>query len=138
MKELSIMVDTSLVQLVGSMCFGIIIGWYVYFINRYRKADIQWSDLATLIGIIGGAAITRLFGESTDLFGAYGIGLAIGFFAYFLTLIILVHASRDNFGYDWFLDGRRKTPPPGYSIPPGTAETTRQMGVNPRDPDAPK
>jgi|WetSurMetagenome_2_1015567.scaffolds.fasta_scaffold246099_1 hypothetical protein len=121
------MVDTSLIQLVGAACFGAIIGWYVYFINRYRKADIQWSDLATLIGIIGGAAITRLFGESTDLFGAYGIGLAVGFFAYFLTLIILVHVSKENFGYDWFLDGRRKTPPSGWSIPPGTAVTVVAM-----------
>lgn len=123
------MVDTSLIQLVGAGCFGAIIGWYVYFINRYRKADIQWSDLATLIGIIGGAAITRLFGESTDLFGAYGIGLAIGFFTYFLTLIILVHISKDSFNYAWFLDGRRKTPPEGWSIPPGTAVTAVAMEV---------
>lgn len=121
------MVETSLIQPIGAACFGMIIGWYVYFINRYRKADVQWSDLATLIGIIGGAAITGLFGEGTDLFGAYGIGLAIGFFGYFLTLIILVHVSKESFKYDWFLDGRRKAPAKDWIIPPGTAVTVSPM-----------
>ncbi len=131
------MVETSLIQLVGAGCFGAIIGWYVYFINRYRKADVQWSDLATLIGIIGGAAVTRLFGEGTDLFGAYGIGLAIGFFAYFLILIILVYVSKDNFKYDWFLDGRRKAPSAGWIIPPGTGTTVAAMDANATDPKNP-
>jgi hypothetical protein len=95
------------IQLVGAGGFGIIIGWYVYYINRYRKADVQFSDLVTVIGIIGGGAILALFPARTDLFGAYGIGLVIGFFGYLLTLILLVRNSK-NFGMDWFLDGRRK------------------------------
>ena len=65
------------------------------------------SDLVALVGILGGAAITALFPARTDLFGAYGIGLFIGFFGYFVSLIILVSKSK-KFGSDWFLDGRRK------------------------------
>jgi hypothetical protein len=48
-----------------------------------------------------------LFPAKTDLFGAYGIGLAVGFFAYFLILLVMVRIS-DRFAVEWFLDGRRK------------------------------
>ncbi len=105
----------SMIQLVGAWCFGALIGWYVYYINRYRKGDVQMSDLVTLIGIIGGGAILTLFQPRTDLFGAYGFGLAVGFFGYFIALIVLVKNSSD-FGVEWFLDGRRKEPPTGYRI----------------------
>ena len=94
-------------QLLGSGGIGVIIGWHVYYINRYRKGDVQLSDLVTLLGILGGGAITALFPARTDLFGAYGIGLFCGFFTYFIVLIFLVGISK-NFGSDWFLDGRRK------------------------------
>lgn len=116
----------SMIQLLGAGFFGVIIGWYVYFINRYRKADVQLSDLVALIGVIGGGAVLALFPARTDLFGAYGIGLAVGFFAYFGVLLYLVYRS-SNFDVDWFLDGRRKKPSPDYIIPPNTAETIRPM-----------
>jgi hypothetical protein len=99
-------------------------------INRYRKGDVQFSDLVTLIGILGGGSILALFKAETDLFGAYGIGLGIGFFGYFFVLLIMVRISK-NFDVDWFLDGRRKSPPPSYVIPAGTAETVRAMDVKP-------
>ena len=95
------------IQIAGAICFGAIIGWYVYYINRYRKGDVQLSDLVTVIGAIGGGAVLALFKQGTDLFGGYGIGLAIGFFGYFIVLIFLVGISK-NFDVDWFLDGRRK------------------------------
>lgn len=94
---------------VGAASFGAIIGWLVYYINRYRKADVQFSDLTTIVGIVGGAGVTSLFGDGDKaLFGAYGIGLFSGFFAYFLALIIMVRNSGGVFGVGWFLDGRRK------------------------------
>lgn len=94
-------------QLIGAAGFGAIIGWYVYYINRYRKDDVQFSDLASVIGIIGGGAILTLFQPQTDLFGAYGIGLFIGFFSYLIVLGLQVRHS-ENFSVDFFLDGRRK------------------------------
>ena len=109
---------TSIVQLIGAGCFGALIGWYVYYINRYRKGDVQLSDLVTVIGVIGGSAVLALFPAGTDLFGAYGIGLAIGFFGYFIVLIFLVGISK-NFDADWFLDGRRKMPDGTVLVPEG-------------------
>ncbi len=107
---------TSRLQLWGAGGFGFLIGWYVYYINRHRKADVQLSDLVTLIGVIGGGAVLALFPARTDLFGAYGLGLFIGFFLYFIVLIFLVGVSK-NFTIDWFLDGRRKVLPPDFYIP---------------------
>lgn len=115
---------TTTVQLLGAGGFGAIIGWYVYFINRYRKADVQIGDLVTVIGVIGGGAVLALFPTGSDLFGAYGIGLFVGFFTYFIALIFMVN-STENFNVDWFLDGRRKEPSGGFYIPEGT----RHAGV---------
>jgi len=122
----------TLVQLLGAGGLGFVIGWYVYYINRYRAGDVQISDVLTLIGAVGGAAVTALFPSRSDLFGAYGIGLFVGFTLYFLILVILVGVS-PNFDADWFLDGRRRTLADGYYIPEGTAVTHRPMGAPPRD-----
>lgn len=101
-------VAASTLQLWGAGGFGVLIGWYVYYINRYRKGDVQLTDLVTLIGVLGGGAVLALFPARTDLFGAYGIGLFAGFFAYFIVLLILIGIS-SKFGVDFLLDGRRKT-----------------------------
>lgn len=93
------------VQLIGAGAFGAVVGWYVYYINRWRKDDVQLSDIVTLLGAIGGAAVLALFPEKSDLFGAYGIGLAAGFFLYFFILVILVNKA-PGFTSAWFLDGR--------------------------------
>jgi len=116
----------SIIQLLGAWGFGALIGWYVYYINRYRKGDLQLSDLVTLVGVLGGGTILTLFPASTDLFGAYGLGLFIGFFSYFIILIILVRRS-ENFNMEWFLDGRRKMPEKPWVIPEEIAQTVRPM-----------
>ena len=122
-------------QLVGAGLFGAVIGWLVYIINRYRKDDVQFSDLVTIIGIIGGGAILTLFPQGTDLFGAYGIGLFGGFFAYFLTLLALVGRSK-AFNSDWFLDGRRRKVGKNEFIPGGTRETVAAMTIGDDDDDS--
>lgn len=100
-------------KITGALAFGVVIGWYVYYVNRYRKGDVQIGDITTIIAAIGGGAVLALFDRNSDIFGAYAIGLAIGFFLYFLVLVILVGVS-DNFDSDWFLDGRRRNPAEGY------------------------
>ena len=120
------MEEASTLQLLGAAGFGALIGWYVYYINRYRKGDVQFSDLVTLIGILGGGAILALFPARTDRFGAYGIGLFAGFFGYFVVLLMLTGLSK-NFGVDWFLDGRRKLPAADEIIPGEIRATVTAM-----------
>ena len=105
--------DATVLQEIGAGAFGAVIGWYVYYINRWRKDDVQLSDIVTLLGAIGGAAILALFPAKSDLFGAYGIGLAIGFFFYFIVLVAIVKKA-DGFTAAWFIDGR------GPKIDPAT------------------
>lgn len=119
--------EATTLQQLGAGGVGFIIGWLVYFINRYRKEDVQFSDLVTLLGIVAGGSVTALFPAKTDLFGAYGLGLFAGFFSYFLVLISLVARSR-NFNSDWFLDGRRKTLAADEFIPEYVRGTTGAMG----------
>jgi hypothetical protein len=109
-------VNATTIQMLGGAGFGALIGWYLYYINRYRKSDVQLTDLVTLVGVLGGGGVLALFPARTDLFGAFGIGLFGGFFGYFVVLIILVAISK-NFESDWFLDGRRKKPEGPYYIP---------------------
>lgn len=118
----------STIQILGAMGFGAILGWYVYYINRYRKTDVQPSDLVTLVGVLGGGAILTLFPASTDLFGAYGIGLFVGLIGYFVALMILVGISH-NFNADWFLDGRRKKPAEPFYILGDQDSGGRPMGA---------
>jgi hypothetical protein len=117
-------------QLGGAAGFGAVIGWYLYFVNRYRKGDVQIGDITTVIGAIGGGAVLALFSKDSDLFGAYGVGLAIGFFGYFVSLMILVGRSK-SFTSDWFLDGRRPNPPEGWGYGADAQQPVRTMDLRP-------
>jgi hypothetical protein len=99
----------STIQMLGAGGFGALIGWYIYYLVRHRTDQVTFSDLGTLIAVIGGGAVLTLFPAKSDLFGAYGVGLFAGFFGYFLFLLVFVIVSGD-FGLNWFLDGRRKLP----------------------------
>lgn len=96
-------------SLVGAFCFGIVIGWVTYRTLR-RSPTTGLSDIATVIGAVGGATVTALFSHETGDFGAYCIGLIIGFFAY------LVIATRKN-APDWM--GSEPHGSPGASITVG-------------------
>jgi hypothetical protein len=67
----------------GALLFGIVVGWIVYRTLVRRVGGAQISDIATVVGAVGGAAVTNLF-NSKHLFGLYSIGLAAGFFAYLI------------------------------------------------------
>ena len=106
----------TLIQILGAVGFGALIGWYVYHINRHRKTDVKLEDLVTLMAVLGSGAVVAIFPARTDLFGAYGIGLFCGFFGYFFLLVLLVSRS-SSFNADWFLDGRRRRMPTDFEMP---------------------
>ncbi|MCA9975044.1 MAG: hypothetical protein KC413_04815, partial [Anaerolineales bacterium] len=72
--------------------------------------------------------ILAIFPAATDLFGAYGIGLFLGFFGYFAILLLMVGKS-DSFHVEWFLDGRKKKPSKGYEIPESARDNVSAMSV---------
>ncbi|GIF17343.1 NhaP-type Na+/H+ or K+/H+ antiporter [Actinoplanes tereljensis] len=77
---------------IGSVCFGLVIGFITYrtLVHTNDKASI--SDLAAVIAAVGGGAVTALFPEGTEAFGYYAIGLAVGVAAY---LGIALKAGKD-------------------------------------------
>jgi zinc transporter ZupT len=76
----------------GAFCFGAVIGWTTYYTMRY-SATHALSDIAVVIGAVGGAAVLALFPVQTTLFAAYGIGLAAGFFVYIGILLLTTLAT---------------------------------------------
>lgn len=68
---------------VGALCFGIVVGWVTYRTLRRSGETASLSHIATVIGAVGGAAVTGLF-DSEYLFAWYSIGLFFGFFLYLL------------------------------------------------------
>jgi len=81
------------VSLSGAFAFGLVIGWVTYRTLR-RTKQTGLSDIATVIGAVGGATVTGLFQKGTDIFGYYGIGLAVGFFLYLIVSVAL--AAKTN------------------------------------------
>jgi O-antigen/teichoic acid export membrane protein len=85
---------------IGAAAFGLVIGWVTYRTLRRSSDAVGLSDIATVIGAVGGAAVTTLFDEG-EVFAFYAVGLAVGFFAYFVIGLILGDSARAN---DWMLD----------------------------------
>ena len=79
---------------IGAICFGLVIGWITYRTLR-RKDGAAVSDIAAVIGAIGGGVVTTLFG-SQELFSWYCIGLAVGFFGYFIVGLIIGKGNGDS------------------------------------------
>lgn len=71
-----------MVLTIGSVCFGLFVG-YITYRTLARTADkTSISDLAAVIGAVGGGAVTTIVKPQTDNFGWYAIGLLTGFIAY--------------------------------------------------------
>jgi hypothetical protein len=84
---------------IGAFCFGVIVGWVTSRTLR-RTTPSGLSDIATVIGAVGGAAITGIYKPSTNAFGYYCIGLLVGFFLYLILAVITSKGSGQPVG-DW-------------------------------------
>jgi uncharacterized membrane protein YeaQ/YmgE (transglycosylase-associated protein family) len=78
-----------MIEITGPVAFGLVVGWITYRTIRRRQGHAALSDIAGVIGAVGGGAITSLFGADTSAFHLYCIGLACGFFGYFITALAL-------------------------------------------------
>ena len=78
----------------GAAFFGAVIGWMVnHVLQRAERVDVKW--LASLIGVIGGGAVTSLFEKGSVLFGAYCVGLGIAFFIRVVSLPLSSAINRE-------------------------------------------
>lgn len=66
----------------GIVCFGLLIGFITYRTLARTTDNASISDLATVIGAVGGGAVTAIVRPQTNLFGWYAIGLLVGFIVY--------------------------------------------------------
>jgi hypothetical protein len=64
----------------GSVIFGIIIGYISWQAIFKNESNLSMKTVATFIGVVGGAGITTLFPDKSNLFDSYCIGLGCGFF----------------------------------------------------------
>jgi uncharacterized membrane protein YeaQ/YmgE (transglycosylase-associated protein family) len=85
------------VNTVGAFCFGLIIGWVTYRTLRRTGETVAVSNIASVVGAVGGAAVTGMF--KGNLFGWYCIGLAVGFFGYLILAATLLR------NVSWLGDG---------------------------------
>ncbi|HEV2444154.1 MAG TPA: hypothetical protein VGT07_16640 [Steroidobacteraceae bacterium] len=82
----------------GAVCFGLVVGWVTYRTLRRTADTVGLSNIASVIGAVGGAAVTALF-STKELFAWYSIGLAVGFFLYLITGATIFK------NVDWLGDG---------------------------------
>ncbi len=75
---------------IGAICFGAVVGWICYRTLRHKNAAAL-SDIATVIGVVGGGAVSTRFSGTT--FGWYSVGLAAGFFLYFVIALFIAPAK---------------------------------------------
>ncbi|MFI8520048.1 hypothetical protein ACIGEZ_19795 [Streptomyces sp. NPDC085481] len=74
--------EATVLAKIGAGLFGFVIGWITYRTLRRRTGPALLSDISTVIGAVGGAAVAALPFDDPDMFGVYAIGLGAGFFAY--------------------------------------------------------
>lgn len=84
----------STLSLVGSGAFGLVIGWIAYRTLRRAKDGSRISDLVTVVAALGGGTVISARFPEPDLFACYGLGLAAGFFGYFLTGVLVDYLER--------------------------------------------
>lgn len=114
---------------IGALAFGVVTGWVTYRTLRRVKSE-GLSDIATVVGIVGGAAITGLFPAGGEAFGAYGIGLAAGFFFYLIVSLFVAARSTNSVGLKAANEWLGEPPVPGGRLNPGASpNTTGQTGT---------
>lgn len=77
--------------LVGAICFGVVIGYITYRTLARTTDKAAITDLATVIGAVGGGVVTTLWGPANGtMFAGYSIGLLIGMVLYLVASLLIV------------------------------------------------
>ena len=71
----------------GIFAIGFVFGYLLFYaVKHTKKFGIEM--LSAAIGAVGGATVIGLFKTYEHWIGPYGIGLGVGFLAYFLLVLI--------------------------------------------------
>jgi hypothetical protein len=74
--------------LFGAACFGTVVGYITYRTLARTTDKASITDLASVIGVIGGGTITVIYGPADGtLFAMYSIGLLIGMVLYLIASV---------------------------------------------------
>ena len=73
-----------MIVLVGSYCFGTVLGWVAA--RAMHVGRPAWREFKAAVGVLFGAVLQALLGKGVGLV-VYGIGVAIGAVLYFVTLL---------------------------------------------------
>jgi Na+-translocating ferredoxin:NAD+ oxidoreductase RnfD subunit len=74
------------VELVAACVIGTVLGYITHFLIR-RDANPGVKDLAAIVGVILGAGVLGVVGQGPAV-SWYMIGIGIGFFLYWLALMV--------------------------------------------------
>ncbi|UOQ99696.1 hypothetical protein MUN81_09415 [Hymenobacter sp. 5317J-9] len=70
--------DKNLIIDGGAVWFGLVIGW-ITAVTFYSTQGHTSKELAAIVAVITGAAISKLFSKTDTQFSMYCVGLALGF-----------------------------------------------------------
>lgn len=74
----------------GAVCFGVVVGYVTYRSLARSGPTSSVSDIAAVIGAVGGGVVTSVFDPAKgDSFGYYSIGLLVGMGVYVLVATTL-------------------------------------------------
>ncbi|MFO7632312.1 MAG: hypothetical protein R6W76_07230 [Caldilinea sp.] len=87
------MMDASLAW--GSVGFGMVVGWITYYTMRKNTKERALADITVIIIALVGPAVLAVFPAPVEatkqtMFGYYSIGLAAGFFLYYIVFMLLL------------------------------------------------
>jgi uncharacterized membrane protein YeaQ/YmgE (transglycosylase-associated protein family) len=88
---------------VGSICFGLIVGWITYRTIRNRERNPVFSDITAIVGALGGGTIASLASKGELYFPWYCVGLAGGFFFYLIIMVPIISRGNPNSEFKKYL-----------------------------------
>jgi hypothetical protein len=96
------------VELIGAFAFGVSVGYITYRTLARSTEKAQVSDIASVLGAVGGGAVTSLFHEDGSAFGWYAIGLALGMVIYLVLSLLL--RGKEEVGASVLGEGEQAAP----------------------------